>query len=60
MFSACAGIATGVGESIVATSFLSESAHIDDASIAYSEMETEIIRDGRFLNPAFFAQRGGV
>ena len=43
MFSACAGIATGVGESIVATSFLSESAHIDDASIAYSEMETELL-----------------
>jgi len=42
LFAAFAGIASGVGESIVATGYLAESAHIDDASIAYTEMEIEL------------------
>jgi len=40
--SACSSVATGVGQAVVATSFVAESLHMDDASIAYTELETDL------------------
>ena len=41
-FSACVGMVSSIGNAIVATSHLAESIDIDDASIAYTELETEL------------------
>jgi len=40
--SACSSVASGVGQAVVATSFVAESLHMDDASIAYTELETDL------------------
>ncbi|MCL2853340.1 MAG: peptidoglycan DD-metalloendopeptidase family protein [Defluviitaleaceae bacterium] len=42
LVTACSNMASGVGQVVVATSYVAESAAIDDAAIAYTEWETEL------------------
>jgi len=43
LVSACSGMASGLGQSIAAMSYLAEAEDIDDAALYYSEMETDLL-----------------
>jgi hypothetical protein len=42
LISACSSIATGIGNSVVAMSYLAEDECIDDAALYYSELEVNM------------------
>ena len=56
LISACSGMATGIGSSFAAMSYLAEDEDIDDAALLYSELETDLriyIRDAEENHPNF-------